>query len=72
MTIRETQLYEQAIKMPSDVLLLAVKHQARNGIFSEAYCLELANGYGEAAEMARDRRAMPAGVIFDDSMRNAS
>ena len=56
MTAREQEQYEIAVKMPADVLLAAVKTQAENSVFSEAYCLKLAGEYNEAAERARVRR----------------
>ena len=55
-TIRENEQFEAARKFPAEVLLEAVKEQARNSIFSEAYCLELAGAYTDAGEIARKRR----------------
>ena len=55
-TIREQEQFEAARKFPAEVLLEAVKEQARNSIFSEAYCLELAGAYTDAGETARERR----------------
>jgi hypothetical protein len=64
--------FDLAVKLPADVLLAAVKQQANNSVFSEAYCLELAGAYNDAAEVARERRLTPRRVpeIFDDSFRN--
>lgn len=62
MSPADQKLLEVAKKLPADVLKAAVKLQADQCIFSEAYCLELATAYGEAAETARIRRTFPDSV----------
>ena len=67
-----TSEFNIAVKLPADILLAAVKEQAKRSVFSEAYCLELAGGYNDAAEIARERRLTPRRKpdIWDDSLRD--
>ena len=69
-----TSEFNIAVKLPADILLAAVKEQAKRSVFSEAYCLELAGAYNDAAEIARERRLKGnhyPEMIFTDSFRRA-
>jgi hypothetical protein len=55
-TLREIEQYDLAVKYPAEVLKEAVLEQARNSVFSEAYCQQLSNAYAEAGEIAKARR----------------
>ena len=59
--------------MTNEQLRDEVKQRAENNILSEAYCLEMAQAYYEAAEIARERGWVPkrSPEVWDDSFRNA-
>ena len=59
--------------MTNEELLQIGKERAENNILSEAYCLEMAQAWYAAAEVARERRLTPRRVpeVWDDSFRNA-
>jgi hypothetical protein len=59
--------------MTNEQLKDEVKKRAENNILSEAYCLEMAQAFWDAAEIARMRRGVDKRIpeVWDDSMRNA-
>lgn len=56
--------------MDNEELLQIAKERAANNMLSEAYCLEIAAGWYEAAEIARMRRSVGRHRpdLFNDSL----
>lgn len=59
------------VQLSNEALRDEVIRRAENNMLSEAYCLEMAQAYYEAAEIARQRRSVPRRTpdLWDDSLR---
>ncbi len=55
-SIRDKQHLEAVRSMSCDVLLEAIKYQAKNNMLSEAHCKELELAYRQAGKVAKKRR----------------